>query len=369
MELQELGTHEQRGTAWRDVAEAQDAAPEPYACGELEIALEPTTERLIAARGAAPWKTLRAARLGANDGFPTLVESKTERLRRNWSGVKLARKSWHQTLSTKAFPRSPRQRPVAPSLGRKVASLQGAGMVKRSLIAMGLAALLAVAVVAQQSPAPKDNQPTSPLSTTKDKASYALGMNLGTQLHRAGVDIDPAIFAQGMSDAMSGKTPAMTQEEAQKDVTDLRNEQMAKQKQMQAELAQKNAKEEQAFLAENKNKPGVTTLPDGLQYKILKQGDGPKPAVDDTVVCNYEGTLINGTVFDSSYKRGEPVTFPVKEVIKGWSEALQLMPVGSKWQLFVPSALAYGEQGRPGIEPNAMLIFEVELISINNKAS
>ena len=130
-----------------------------------------------------------------------------------------------------------------------------------------------------------------------------------------------------------------------------------------------NKTEGEAFLAANKAKEGVVTLPSGLQYKILTAGTGPKPTASDSVVCNYRGTLIDGTEFDSSYKRGKPVTFGVGQVIKGWTEALQLMPVGSKWQLFIPSSLAYGEGGEPrgGIGPNATLIFEVELLSIQDK--
>jgi FKBP-type peptidyl-prolyl cis-trans isomerase FklB len=141
----------------------------------------------------------------------------------------------------------------------------------------------------------------------------------------------------------------------------------------QAEKAQQmgaaNKTEGETFLAANKNKEGVITLPSGLQYKILQAGTGPKPAATDSVVCNYRGTLINGTEFDSSYKRGQPATFPVNGVIKGWTEALQLMPVGSKWQLFVPAQLAYGDRGAGAdIGPNATLIFEVELLSIQAKS-
>jgi len=129
-----------------------------------------------------------------------------------------------------------------------------------------------------------------------------------------------------------------------------------------------NKKEGDAFLAANKDKEGVVTLPSGLQYKILTEGAGPKPTATDSVVCNYSGKLINGTEFDSSYKRGQPVTFPVTGVIKGWTEALQLMPVGSKWQLFIPAELAYGEPGRPpAIPPNSTLVFDVELISVQSK--
>jgi len=130
-----------------------------------------------------------------------------------------------------------------------------------------------------------------------------------------------------------------------------------------------NKKEGEDFLAANKSKEGVVTLPSGLQYKVLKEGTGPKPSPADSVVCNYRGTLINGTEFDSSYKRGQPATFPVNGVIKGWTEALQLMPVGSKWQLFIPPDLAYGQRGAGAdIGPNATLIFEVELLSIQGKA-
>jgi FKBP-type peptidyl-prolyl cis-trans isomerase len=135
------------------------------------------------------------------------------------------------------------------------------------------------------------------------------------------------------------------------------------------QVAAANKTEGEAFLAANKEKEGVVTLPSGLQYKIVNAGTGPKPAASDSVSCNYRGTLVNGTEFDSSYKRGQPATFEVDRVIKGWTEALQLMPVGSKWQLFIPSNLAYGETGQPrgGIEPNATLIFDVELLSIVDK--
>jgi FKBP-type peptidyl-prolyl cis-trans isomerase FklB len=137
---------------------------------------------------------------------------------------------------------------------------------------------------------------------------------------------------------------------------------------MQAESAV-NKKQGDAFLADNKSKPGVVALPSGLQYKILTAGTGPKPSSSDTVVCNYKGTLINGKEFDSSYKRGQPATFPVGGVIKGWTEALQLMPVGSKWQLYIPADLAYGDRSpSPDIAPGDMLIFEVELLSIQDKS-
>jgi FKBP-type peptidyl-prolyl cis-trans isomerase len=161
----------------------------------------------------------------------------------------------------------------------------------------------------------------------------------------------------------------LTEDEARAALMQLQKEMQEKQQAKAAAEGDANKKEGEAFLAANKGKEGVVTLPSGLQYKILTPGTGPKPTATDSVVCNYKGTLINGTEFDSSYKRGEPATFPVTGVIKGWTEALQLMPVGSKWQLFIPSDLAYGARGTPGgpIGPNATLIFEVELMSIKDK--
>ena len=208
------------------------------------------------------------------------------------------------------------------------------------------------------------------LNTPKEKASYAIGMNWGNGLHRQGVEVDMPALMQGMKDAMAGTKTLLTEEEARAALMQLQSEVQAKQQAKAAQEGEANKKEGEAFLAANKSKEGVVTLPSGLQYKILKEGSGPKPKATDSVVCNYKGTLINGTEFDSSYKRGEPATFPVTGVIKGWTEALQLMPVGSKWQLFIPSDLAYGARGTPGgpIGPNSTLIFEVELLSIKEKA-
>lgn len=194
-------------------------------------------------------------------------------------------------------------------------------------------------------------------------------MNLGTNLHKQSVPIDPSIMARGLRDALAGGKLLLTEEEARTAITavqnNLRQQQQAK---MQA-AGEENKKVGESFLAQNKGKEGVVVLPSGLQYKVLQAGAGPKPAVSDTVVCNYRGTLINGTEFDSSTKHGGPATFPVNGVIKGWTEALQLMPVGSKWQLFIPSDLAYGDRGAGNeIGPGATLIFEVELVSIQNKS-
>ena len=198
----------------------------------------------------------------------------------------------------------------------------------------------------------------SPFATQKEKASYALGMNIGTTLHRQGADdIDTSVLVQGLKDAMGGGKTLLTEEEERATL-------MQWQADLRTQIATKNKTEGEAFLAANKSKEGVVTLPSGLQYKVLTAGTGPKPTATDTVACNYRGTFVNGTEFDSSAKSGGPATFPVNRVIKGWTEALQLMPTGSKWQLFIPSDLAYGEPGRGPIPPNSTLIFEVELVSI-----
>jgi FKBP-type peptidyl-prolyl cis-trans isomerase FklB len=207
------------------------------------------------------------------------------------------------------------------------------------------------------------------LTTDKQKSSYAIGMNLGAGLRRQEIDVDSAALIQGMKDSLAGGKTLLTEEEATAVLTKLRTEMQAKQ-QAKAKAEEANNKKEGAdFLAANKTKEGVVTLPSGLQYKILTPGTGPKPTASDTVSCNYRGTLINGTEFDSSYKRNEPASFPVSGVIKGWTEALQLMGVGAKWQLFIPADLAYGARGTPGgpIGPDSTLIFEVELLSIKDK--
>ena len=206
------------------------------------------------------------------------------------------------------------------------------------------------------------------LVTKKDKVSYAIGMNFGTGLRQQRIDVDPSVVAQGLRDAMAGGKLALTDDEAHAVLTELQGELKTKQEAKMAQLGDTNKKEGAVFLEANKAKEGVVALPSGLQYKIVKQGTGPKPTASDTVVCNYRGTLIDGKEFDSSYKRGQPASFPVGGVIRGWTEALQLMPVGSKWELFVPSELAYGDRGAgPDIGPGATLIFEVELLSIQAK--
>jgi FKBP-type peptidyl-prolyl cis-trans isomerase FklB len=207
------------------------------------------------------------------------------------------------------------------------------------------------------------------LNTQNQKASYAIGMNIGKNLKRDSVEVDPAVLYRGLKDALAGNKLLLTDEEAKAALTTLQTEVRAKEEAKAKAAAVENKKTGEAFLAANKTKEGVVTLPSGLQYKIIKEGTGPKPTAEDTVLCHYRGTLVDNTEFDSSYKRGEPLKIPVGGVIKGWTEAIQLMPAGSKWQLYIPSDLAYGERGAPGspIGPNSTLIFDVELISIEPK--
>jgi FKBP-type peptidyl-prolyl cis-trans isomerase len=211
-------------------------------------------------------------------------------------------------------------------------------------------------------------RPRAPLVTEKDKQSYAIGLSVGKNLSRDAIDVEPKFVLQGIQDAVGNSKPMLTDDQIKTVMTALQAEVQKKQEAKRVAAEATNKKAGADFQAANKAKPGVVTLPDGLQYKILTAGTGPKPTATDTVVCNYKGTLVDGTEFDSSYKRGQPATFPVGRVIKGWTEALQLMPVGSKWQLVIPSDLAYGQRGQGPIGPNSTLIFEVELMSIKPPA-
>lgn len=226
----------------------------------------------------------------------------------------------------------------------------------------------AKSALATKPAAPSSAETATTSAAEKQKESYALGMNLAHRLKDQPVDLDKDALVQGFKDELTGVKTQLTDAEAGVELQKLASVAQANAQKKEQEAGEANMKEGEAFLAANKTKEGVVVLPSGLQYKIEKQGTGPKPAASDTVVCNYRGTFINGTEFDSSYKRGQPATFPVGGVIKGWTEALQLMPVGSKWELFIPSDLAYGARGAGGvIGPNATLIFEVELLSIKAK--
>ncbi|MGE5809723.1 MAG: FKBP-type peptidyl-prolyl cis-trans isomerase [Nitrospirota bacterium] len=201
------------------------------------------------------------------------------------------------------------------------------------------------------------------LKTDKDKLSYALGADMGSNLKKFEIDIDADLYVKGMKDALSGNV-LLTDQEIRTLIMALQKDVQTKQQEKMKAQAEKNKKDGEAFLAENKKKEGVKTLPSGLQYKVITEGKGASPKATDTVTVHYKGTLTDGTEFDSSYKRNAPATFPVNGVIKGWTEALQLMKEGSKWQLFIPANLAYGESGRPGIPPNSVLIFDVELLKV-----
>ena len=224
--------------------------------------------------------------------------------------------------------------------------------------AVAAAMLIAGAAVAQDKPDLKD---------PKARVSYALGSDIGTNLKRQDLDLDPKVLAAAIADAFAGKS-AMDEKEVRAALDDLRKMAMSKMETKAKVDGEKNVKEGEAFLAANGKKEGVKTTASGLQYKVIKAGAGATPKASDEVKVHYHGTLIDGTVFDSSVERGEPVSFPVTGVIPGWVEALQLMKVGDKWQLTIPSKLAYGPNGAGGkIGPNAVLVFDVELLAINTK--
>jgi len=208
------------------------------------------------------------------------------------------------------------------------------------------------------------------LKTQKDKVSYAIGLKIGSDIKNQSIDIDPNILAKGVSDALISGKFLLTEDELRETMTALQKDLSAKQQELIKALLDKNKKEGDAFLDGNKKKEGVKTTPSGLQYKVIKEGTGKTPKTSDTVKVNYSGKLIDGTEFDSSYKRGEPASFQVGGGIAGWTEALQLMKEGAKWQLVIPSNIAYGETGAGNvIEPNSVLVFEVELLSITEKAA
>ncbi len=232
-----------------------------------------------------------------------------------------------------------------------------------SLIPLGLAPGAMAQDVKPAAPAAAAAAAVLPAALKDPKAltGYAIGLNIGASLKHDGLELDPAMFAQGFRDGFTGAKSLISPDQARAALAQLK----ASMQVAAAKSAEANEARGEAFLKANAAKPGVVSLPSGLQYQVLKAGTGPTPKLTDTVSCNYRGTLIDGAEFDSSYARGTPTSFPVGGVIKGWTEALQKMPVGSKWRLFVPSNLAYGERGAgEAIGPNQTLIFEVELLAI-----
>jgi FKBP-type peptidyl-prolyl cis-trans isomerase len=224
------------------------------------------------------------------------------------------------------------------------------------ILAVGVA-FLTVGLAAQDAP---------DLKTQKEKLSYALGMQMGADFRNQALDLDLATFAKALGEAFNGSKTRLTEEEMRAVLANSKTEYQKKQAALREEKAQATLREGEKFLAENKNVNGVVTLPSGLQYKILKQGNGDLPNLKEHVVCNYRGMLLDGTEFDNSNKHDGPSTFPMKGVIRGWAEALLRMPVGSKWQLFIPPDLAYGQGGAPSLNvpPDATLMYELELVAV-----
>jgi FKBP-type peptidyl-prolyl cis-trans isomerase FklB len=219
---------------------------------------------------------------------------------------------------------------------------------------------------AQEKGATRGGGAGSELKDLRQKASYGIGLGIGRNMKSQAVDLDADVLARGIKDGLSGGQTLLSDEQIGEALQAFQQQVLAKQAETSKVLGEKNQKEGAAFLAANQKKEGVKTLPSGLQYKVIKSGTGKTPKDTDVVTTHYRGTLIDGTEFDSSYKRGEPASFPVNAVIAGWTEALKRMKVGDKWQLVVPSGLAYGEKPRPGgpIGPNATLIFDVELLDV-----
>lgn len=244
---------------------------------------------------------------------------------------------------------------------------------KYSIVAAtGLALVVGMSLaVAQTAPAPAQAPaPPAGLGDLKSQASYGLGLSLGRNLKAQSIDVDSELMARGLKDGLTGAKALLTDEQIQKAITAFQEQVNARKMAEAKAVGEKNKADGAAFLAANKAKPGVVTLPSGLQYRVVRQGRGASPKATDVVSAHYSGTLLDGTEFDSSYKRGQPLSVPVNGVIAGWTEALQKMKVGDKWQLFIPSNLAYGETPQEGspIPPNAVLIFDIELLGIGQPA-
>lgn len=243
------------------------------------------------------------------------------------------------------------------------------------IVMVVLGCVAAMSVYAAQEGAKKDvntplpsselkNPQAAALKTEMDKVSYIIGTQIARNFKSQDIEVNLDSLLWGLKDGLAGKELVLSQDEMQQIYTNFQQQMMAKQTAKRAKEAAENLAKGKAFLEQNKAKEGVKVLPSGLQYKVIKEGTGKIPTADDKVKTHYQGTLTDGTEFDSSYKRNQPAEFAVKGVIKGWTEALQLMKEGAKWELYVPADLAYGERGRPGIPPNSVLIFQIELLEI-----
>jgi FKBP-type peptidyl-prolyl cis-trans isomerase len=357
---------------------SQEVAPPPStAVKDIQLSYKRDPRQVDPFRGIGPW--VAGPSYGGATGQDT-VETVARTVDAKGRAVK-ANLEW--------APSDPEMVTVSPSQGNHVRiTVHKIGESQLKITAPGFSTELVIKEtsagkflvfeITQPAPAKPSGGAASEISPTlktkEQQLSYAVGMRLAKTLQKRSLKVDADLVKQGINDALSGGQPLMSEEQAHIMLvgvqTDISLTEAALEKKV---LADKNKKDGEEFLAQNKKKDGVVTLPSGLQYKVIKAGDGKKPTAAEAVVCRYRGTLLDGTEFDNSAKRrgGGSISFPVKGVIKGWQEALQLMPAGSKWQLFVPPDLAYGERGVPrvNIAPNATLIFEVELLSVKEQGN
>ncbi len=351
-----------------DWAVAADRAPPAYTRVEVSYKIDPRLTRglYMGDRWVAP-RTYSRTEIGASLSIDVRA-----------FGVDALGGS--TPISLKWVPEDPEMIAVSPGDGHQVAlSVRRAGVSGVELFQAGRSRRLAVRASSNGSslhveidqPLEAKQQAATPslvLESQKDRISYALGVEYGVRLKRQAVELDAALVARGFQDALGSDEPLLGVAEIKAAMAAYQDSVRARQSQAANRLQEETRKQGEAFLAENKTRDGVVTLPSGLQYRVLRAGDGETPGASDQVVCHYRGTLVDGTEFDSSHRRPKPGTFAVERVIKGWSEALQLMPVGSKWQLFIPPALAYGARGTRGIPPLSTLVFDVELLSIQDRS-
>jgi FKBP-type peptidyl-prolyl cis-trans isomerase len=366
---------------WVTLASQESARPvAAVAVTDIQLSFKRDPRAVDPTRGLGPWVS------GPNYGGATAQDTVEVRA----EGVDAAGKP--AKINPQWIPSDPEIVTVSPSQGDDVQiKVHRAGESKLKITYQGVSKELVVRAKyegkfmlfeIEEAKAVKPSAPAAteapPARKSKNDVSYAVGMNVAKALQEQSVEVDADLLVQGIKDTFSGGKTRMAEEQALAALEGLQIDQRIVEAGLNRKaLAEKNKREGEAFLAANKTKEGVVTLPSGLQYKIIKAGEGKKPTADDSVVCQYRGTFIDGREFDNSYTRKVPLSFPVKAVIKGWTEALQLMSEGSRWQLFVPSDLAYGERGAGGgggkraggprpqtVGPNATLIFEVELLSI-----